>query len=198
MTSAVLFTDPYSGHEVICCEVDGRLFGAAYDPRRAGTIVPWDADCPHCQRGRYGALRDLPVGVRRCLQMLASRRTRHLPSSVIYEYHVPTLDDNHTLRFSRRPDGSAQVVLVDNGTKVFTAHKTRGPEPSFELKFEEARPKAKVASRLARFLLSERPAAASEVAAVARPLADETSTRKHKRGRRTLCDSIDWTKVIRP
>jgi hypothetical protein len=190
-----IYADPYSGHEILVIEDDGTLFGASYDPRRAGTAVAWHGDCRHCQSGRQ---RKVSIHVKREIQALRTRRhAGHVPStrSNITEYVVPSNSHVHRLRYWR--DGSTQhanVVRAENTQLLLSAVQYEG-EP---ITISDGDPRffqSKILRRCLRLIFSGREATRDEILACAEPLASAQAARARRSGYRNLCDKIDWVEI---
>jgi hypothetical protein len=189
-----IYTDPYSGHEILVIAADDSLFGATYDPHRAGTAIAWHGDCNHCQAGRQ---REISIHVKREIQALRTRRhAGHVPStgSNITEYVVPSNSHIHKIRYWRDGDTQRANIVGDAESELLSA-----VQPPYEkITFCEGRPRlfqSKILHRCLRLVFSGRAATRDEVLACAEPLAASQASRARRPGYRNLCDKIDWAKI---
>jgi len=185
---STLFTDPYSGHEVLLIEGIRHAMGAAYDPRKKGIPHAWHGGCPHCRSGRS----ELGIHLRRQIEMLGSQRfAGHTRArSPIFEYDLPLSEDK--IRYWHS-EPEQKATLLRKGEILASASKLPGEKiildgPSIST----------VSMRCLRFLMSARPATPEEILACARPLAIEQKRISSLPGRRTACHGlIDWEKIAR-
>jgi hypothetical protein len=188
---ATLFTDPYSGHEVLYLDRNGISCGATYDPQLASSLYPWWSKCPHCQKGRSV---DIPSHVRRHVEMLCARSvnwgTKKCPK---YSYLL-TLDqtgDVYKIVHARNDD--EQSVDVVRGDALVAQVRKR----DLEDRVVQGDLDSKILLRATRFLMSERPADLQLVAAITLPLEEVCTERRKKPGRRLPCYDLDWQGILR-
>lgn len=181
-----LFTDPYSGHEVLCLDPNGFSCGATYDPRLTSSLYPWKSSCPHCQKGRSG---DIPSHIRRHIEMLCTRR-RGAKDLITYQLTLDRSGDVYLLEHSRKGDEQKVDVLL--GSEIVAQVRKQ----NLEDRIVEGDLRSKILSRATRFLMSARPADLRLVEAISHPLADLCDERRKKPGRRPPCYDIDWQGVM--
>jgi hypothetical protein len=70
MSRATIYTDPFSGIEMLCLERGEQICGVSYDPRKTNLPIPWTGACPHCHAGRHPSL---PMQARWEIVFLLSR-----------------------------------------------------------------------------------------------------------------------------
>jgi len=192
--SGTVYSDPYSGHEVLVLSGLGPVVGAAYDPRRADLPTAWTADCPHCQNRRF---RDVPTHVKSEIwMMMTSRSGGFVPSSrsKITELTVPTQGEPHVLRCWTDSEGQ-HAHVVDSEQELMRASKAPGEKIIYES--DEKMRYRKIVHRALKFIFSCRPATPSLIIAVATPLADWQRAKAKICGYRKVCDKIDWATIVK-
>jgi hypothetical protein len=193
MISPIIYTDPYTDYEILVLEKDGNLFGAVYDPRRTGLPVPWHQNCHHCQMGRQS---DLSLHIKRNIQMLCSAKSGgYVPSSgsKITQYTIPSCVHVHVLRHWII-GGCQYAHILDDNNEVLRA--ARAPLEKMQFEGDAREFRSSIMHRCLQFIFSGRPAKKTDLEACARPLADTQKTQKPRRGRRNICDTIEWVKVL--
>lgn len=184
---ATLFTDPYSGHEVLCLDLDGFSCGATYNPRLATSLYPWKSTCPHCQTGRSV---DIPAPMRRHIEMLCTRDEKSkYPTQ--HSYHLYQAGALYKIEHARIDD--EQIVDIMTGEALIAQVKKR----DLENRTVWGDLRSKILSRATRLLMSARPADLRLVEAIAVPLDGICVERRKKSGRRPPCYDADWSGILR-
>lgn len=191
--NASIYTDPYSGREILLVEAPGGNVGIAYDPRRTDPPVPWSSCCRHCQRGRH---RELPPQARREIVLLLSRRDRRHGSSVEHLYEIPT-NSQRSMGLNVRARGRRLVAVVTKRSPrqilrlvkepLLAARVTAGDPHSFQ---------SPVLWRCLKFLFSRRNTSRAEAAACLHPLLNQPRKKRTPGGRHLRCREIDWAATI--
>lgn len=194
MLDATIYTDPFTGREILLLEDDGRLFGATYDPLRAGTPLAFTRGCRHCEDGRRV---EISIHVRREIMMLVGRRSRSfIPGSrsLVREYRVHTRLKPHVLRcwtFGKKQ----HARVLDEKREVLRA--SRAPREETTYLSENKTSDLQIVRRAISFLFSARTATPAEIEACALPLSEAQEASSRRRGFRQVCHKIDWTNVLR-
>ena len=192
MRPATIYTDAYSGYEILCLEGKEGYYGAAYDPRRASSLVAWASNCSHCREHQRHY--HLPLVVRRHVEMLAS--ARKIGGSIhAVEYDVPSLKQEHTVRHWTTKDRA--VVVVSDGKSSYRIEQTLTiPRVTTSTGDDTPFRHLHIVPRAMSFLLCSRAALPHEISACARPLSEEQAARKKRPGYRKVCDKIDWSSLL--
>jgi hypothetical protein len=182
MIQAIIYADPYSGHEILL--LPGKIpSGATYNPRRTDPPIAWIAGCSHCLKDS----RHLSIHVRRQVQLLASQSD--LRALSVREYLVPHCE--HKIRHWTRPDGIQRALVFVPGADSVSV--SQAPRDKLMIDGEIG---SRIALRHLRFLFSGRVASPREILAVASTLADRQTADKHHRGYRTACRKVDWIRIV--
>ncbi len=193
MRPPTIYTDHYTGYEILTID-DGRfLFGTAYDPRRTTTAIPWHQSCPHCRQGRQ---RDLTIHVKRMIQILCTNRSGgFVPqySARVIKYDVPSNSHSHVIRHWIT-DGVHHAHVLDYDSEVLRA--SRAPQEKITFEGDTRKFRSNIVQRGIRFLFSAREAKSSEIRASLAPLAQIQSIPLRRRGRYHYCSTIKWAVVL--
>lgn len=193
MITGTIYTDPYSGHEVLILNGLDVLTGAAYDPRRADLPTAWSASCTHCQNKRF---RDVPLHVKNEIWMLmTSRSGGFVPSSrsKITELTVPTNLAPHVLRYWTDSSGQ-HAHIIDDDKDLLRASRAPGEKIIYES--DVKMPDRNLVHRALKFIFSVRPATPAEIIAVSTPLFERQRAKATICGYRKVCDKISWNTVL--
>lgn len=184
-----LFTDPYSGHEVLHLELNGFSCGATYESRSAASLYPWRSNCRHCMMGRS---LDFPAHVRRHVELLCTRAMLKDRKTPTYTYNF-VLDQTNTVYHivHWRVDDEQHVEISRDGVVTAQVHKR-----DLEDRVVQGDLSSKILSRETRFLMSQKVADSRLIIACARPLEELRVERARRSGRKTLCSVIEWQKIL--
>jgi hypothetical protein len=192
VTSSLIYTDPFSGIEVLLLNHSDPTtkVGVAYDPRSTSLPVPFYSLCPHCAAGRQ---QGMSVHTRREVMVLLSakqvlsktRKTRRGRQNEIC-YTLPTNEDPTVLLCWQK--GSSRHALARTGGRELLI--TR-PDDTSKLVYDGDRREfqSPILQRCLRFLWSSRTATPSEISAILLPL---RGPRRPQRGRASPCHKVDW------
>lgn len=194
MRPPTIYTDPYTGYEILAID-DGRvLFGTAYDPRRTATAIPWHQSCPHCRGGRQ---RELTIHLKRMIQILCtSRSAGFIPqyNARVDEYDVPSNSHVHVIRHWVA-EGVHRAHVLDDASEVLRA--SREPQEKITFEGDTRKFRSNIVHRGLRLLFSARPAEPADIQASLLPLVQIQSIPRLRRGRYHFCSTIKWAPVLK-
>jgi hypothetical protein len=193
MNVPLIYTDPYTGHEILTIGEGVSLFGVAYDPRRTSAPTVWHQQCPHCRGGRQ---RELTIHLKRMIQLLCTHRSGgFIPQhkARVDEYDVPTNTHVHVLRHWKT-DGVHHAHVLDDQHEVLRASRVPLEKMTFEGDLRKFR--SNMIVRGLKLLFSGRPATEAEITSTLLPLAQAQSAPKIRRGRYHFCSTVKWAPVL--
>jgi len=183
MAQALIYSDPYSGHEILLL-TEEIACGSTYDPRRTDPPIAWSSLCSHCLKDS----RHLSIHVRRQIQLLSSRRCLSADLQT-FEYSVPCCE--YKIRHWSRTDLVQRALIFVPGSESISV--SQSPKDKIIINGKVG---SKIALRLLRFLFSARVASPREILAAGKILADKQASDKHHRGYRTTCRRVDWIRIV--
>jgi len=192
MTKGTIYTDPFSGVELLLLERGDAMFGIAYDPRRADLPVAWSSQCPHCRAGTH---LKVPAHTSREIQLLLSRSISQRPRRVRHYTIPPESRPLHLSCWTTGKTTIAQVIRADLGKrKTLVVTKRPGSPATYE--GDRRCFQRPILDRCLHFLLSARRASREEIAACLLPLHSRPAPKRTRGGRRFACGTIDWASII--
>jgi hypothetical protein len=190
-----IYTDPYSGVEILQISQDDVVVGICYDPRKTLAPVPWSSSCPHCRAGRQ---KDLSIHTKRAIKMLLSgksaKRRRGGSTRSVAVYSLPT--NASSIALSHEIVGKKHVFRARKDGRVLVFRGAPGSKLSHEGDLRAFQ--SPILHRCVRLLFSARPARPLEVAASFLPIVRQPKIPRKPGGRRLACRDIDWPTFLTP
>jgi hypothetical protein len=161
----LIFTIPYTNHEILTFIHSTLTAGVAYDPLSTRSPIPWLGNCKRCRRGKIENYPRPPLKTRRAIQALCTatpvrldgyKITTYMGGTPTHVVHVKRSRDGWRLR-TRNPRGDKLEVVGREGRVISTS----GPEREF---------RSPVLQRILKMLLSAREPIESEITSCLRHL----------------------------
>jgi hypothetical protein len=193
----LVFTDPYSGHEILLINDLGIApFGVSYDPRSLSPPVPWSSSCPHCVNGRD---RELSIHLKREIRILSSV-CAIVGKECYMTFVVPTNCEPIRVTVKALGESSQEFVVSGGGSRSATVIVLRSGRTVYEgdpLLVKQAR-RPQILGRSLRLLSSSRVADDASLVALLRPLAcAQGGRRSNQYSQWSPCRKLDWTEVVK-
>lgn len=186
MTRGTIYTDPFSGIELLLVERGDAMIGIAYDPRKTELPVQWSSQCPYCRAGTH---LKVPANTSREIQLLLSRST----DRSVRHYTLPP--DSRPIHLASWTAGKITFVQVikTNGETLLVAKR---PGAAATYGGNRRHFQGPILARCLRFLFSARRASPREIAACLLPLSSRPTPKRTRGGRQFACGKIDWTTIL--
>jgi hypothetical protein len=193
----LVFTDPYSGHEILLINDLGIApFGVSYDPRSLTPPVPWSGSCPHCVHGRD---RELSIHLKREIRILSSV-CAIVDKELSMSFVVPTNCKPVYVVVKTLSESSQEILVGDGGSRSATIIMRRNGQTVYEgdpLLVKQAR-RPQILGRSLRMLSSSRVPDVESVVALLRPLARKQGGRRSNQySQWSPCRKVDWAAVVK-
>lgn len=193
-TEKLVYTDPYSGHEVVLVQTrKDPTFGVAYDPRSVSPPTPWSSVCPHCLAGRD---REISIHLKREIRVVASMTK----TSAGREYVVPTNGRPLRVLHQAKADGTQDLHIYEGDSETLLA--TLGTDGkishSGDEKIARQAGRPQILGRCIKLLFSARDMDTNILLKLVTPLVTEQRMKASKQlSKWSPCRRIDWAGTIR-
>jgi hypothetical protein len=182
---SIIFTDPYSGHEILTFidQHTKNVFGVVYHPQRTDPVVPWRSGCKHCLGGKQESM---DLHLKRQIQMLCTLNPKE---NGVLDFFVPTNSQPYLLSF--KEDSPGWIVTVSkNDVSTDVAWK---PKSKMEFSGDPRQFQSNILLRSLKFLFSRRNSKHKEIVGCLGPLIREQKRSGIAVGNRRSCCKIDWS-----
>jgi len=173
-----IFTEPYSGVEILCLADGDGWKGIVCDPKKIACVASWLSTCPHCI-GRKGA--EWTLTVKKAVSFLCTRKVNALGEEYLLDndFHVLTIP---------RANGWNIVVHHPKEKMTLDVRYEKGKPP--EHRGEPKRFRSTLLRRALRVLTSAKTANGAEIEAFLKPMRQVPPVRTS--GRTTPCKLLRW------
>ena len=204
MIRGTIYTDPFSGTEILLVQHKQLSLGVVYDPRYTTLPIPFSSGCDHCLRGRQ---HEISPNARNEIKLLLSKKSFNSLDrfNSLGRFEIPTKNPPLHLVYWKTRRGTQRAVVVKKRRRL---NVTQPPAPS-TLSYEgdlrafqdvQGRLTSPILYRCLRFLFSRRTATPAEISACLRPMVEPQRLRarqpRTRGGRRLPCREIDWSTML--
>jgi len=204
MIRGTIYTDPFSGTEILLVQHKQLSLGVVYDPRYTTLPIPFSSGCDHCLRGRQ---HEISPNARNEIKLLLSKKSFNSLDrfNSLGRFEIPTKNPPLHLVYWKTRRGTQRAVVVKKRRRL---NVTQPPAPS-TLSYEgdlrafqdvQGRLTSPILYRCLRFLFSRRTATPAEISACFLPMVEQQRLRarqpRTRGGRRLPCREIDWSTLL--
>ena len=186
MKPPLIFSDPYSEHEVLLLAHPPEVIGVIYHPRSTSTPIPWRSGCLHCVCGER---LDLNLHIKREIKMLCTHKTSRGKTM----YKIPSNSQPYSLSLKPSLVGwQAEVARTGASLILNVVHSFPG---KITYSGELRRFRSPILHRSLKFLFSARQASKNEIASCLRELTLQQQRDGIPVIKQPPCIKIDWRSV---